>query len=132
MTFQPVRNTEVRLSYGYVHTDEEVMRYPTHQIKVNTLSYFFNNKLALWLDYLFNSRYSDSNLPVADSIYRSNRHVVDISLLYNVTRAVSVKVIAKNLFGNDVPPMVFTPDSPEKGGLGADERRVYAALMVKL
>lgn len=115
MTFQPVRNTEVRLSYGYVHTDEEVMRYPTHQIKVNTLSHFFNNKLALWLDYLFNSRYSDSNLPVADSIYRSNRHVVDISLLYNVTRAVSVKVIAKNLFGNDVPPMVFTPDSPQKG-----------------
>ncbi len=132
MTFQPSRNTEVRISCGYVHSDEEVIRYPTQLVKLNTLSYFFNNKLVLGLDYLFNSRYSDSKLPAADEIYRDNRHVEDVTLLYNVTQAVSIKVIAKNLFGNDVPPMVFAQDGPEKGGLGADERRVYAALTITL
>jgi outer membrane receptor protein involved in Fe transport len=132
VTFQPVSNTEVRVSYGYVKSNEDQMRYPTHQIKLNTLSYFFNNKLALGLDYLFNSRYSGSNLPVADSIYRDNRHVVDVSLLYNITRDVSIKLVAQNLFENDVPPMVFTPDSPEKGGLGFDQRLIYVSLMVKL
>jgi hypothetical protein len=99
---------------------------------VNTLSYFFNNKLALGLDYLFNSRYSESDLPVAASIYRRDRHLVDVSLLYNITKDVSVKFIAKNLFENNVPPMVFTPDRPELGGLGFDERRIYVSLMVKL
>jgi outer membrane receptor protein involved in Fe transport len=132
VTFQPVSNTEVRLSYGYVHSNEDQMRYPTHQIKLNTLSYFFNNKLALGLDYLYNSRYSDSNLPVADDVYRNDRHLVDVSLLYNITKHVSAKLIAKNLFENNVPPMVFTPDQPEKGGLGFDERRIYVALMIKL
>ncbi len=132
VTVQPVSNTEVRLSYGFVRTNEDEMRYPTHQIKLNTLSYFWHNRLVLGLDYLFNSRYSSSTLPVADSIYRKNRHDVNVSLLYNISRSVSVKLIAQNLFENEVPPMVFTPDSPEKGGLGFDERRIYALLMVKL
>jgi len=86
VTFQPVSNTEVRLSYGYVKSDADAVRYPSHQIKLNTLSYFFNNRLALGLDYLFNSSYSKSNLPVADDVYREDRHLVDISLLYNITR----------------------------------------------
>jgi outer membrane receptor protein involved in Fe transport len=132
VTFQPVSNTEVRLSYGYVHSDADQVRYPSHQIKLNTLSYFFNNKLALGLDYLYNSRYSESNLSVADDVYRDDRHLVDISLLYNINKDVSIKLIAKNLFENDVPPMVFTPDRPQLGGLGFDERRIYVALMVKL
>jgi outer membrane receptor protein involved in Fe transport len=132
VTFQPVSNTEVRLSYGYVHSNEDQIRYPTHQIKLNTLSYFFNNKLAVGLDYLYNSRYSDSDLPVADDVYRDDRHLVDVSLHYNVNPGVSVRLIAKNFFENKVPPMVFTPESPEKGGLGFDERRIYVSLMIKL
>jgi outer membrane receptor protein involved in Fe transport len=127
-SIQPLTHTEVRMSYGYVHlVNADLMQYPSHQIKLNTLSYFLNNKLLLSLNYLYNSGYSESDLPDAHDIYRSDRHVVDLALNYNVNKNLSIGLTVNNLFENDVPPMVFEPDRLDLGGLGFDERRVYVS-----
>ncbi|MDH4231886.1 MAG: TonB-dependent receptor [Nitrospirota bacterium] len=132
VVFQPLSNTEARISYGYVRSNADQVRYPEHQIKVNTLSYFQNNKLSLGLNYLFNSRYREADLSRAHSIYRNDRHVVDVSLNYKVSPDFSIGLIAQNVFETNVPPMVFEPDRLDKGGLGYDERRIYVALRLKL
>jgi len=132
-SIQPLTHTEVRMSYGYVHlVNADLMQYPSHQIKLNTLSYFLNNKLLLSLNYLYNIGYSESDLPDAHDIYRSDRHVVDLALNYNVNKNLSIGLTVNNLFENDVPPMVFEPDRLNLGGLGFDERRVYVSLKLKV
>lgn len=132
-TYQPLEHTDISLSYGYVYLDgADEMLYPSHQMKLNAQTSFINNTLHLALNYLFNSAYSESKLPVANSIYRNDRHVVDLAASYDITPELSVGVNVKNVFGNEVPPMVFTPENPEKGGLGYDTTRAYVFLRFKL
>jgi outer membrane receptor protein involved in Fe transport len=131
-TFQPLAHIKISLSYGYVQLDHaELMQYPVHQIKLNTL-YFVNDKLSFGLNYLYNNSYSKSDLPLADDIYRRDRHVVDMSLNYKANKNLDIGVSVSNIFKTDVPPMVFDPDRLNRGGLGFDERRIYLSLSLKL
>ena len=133
VTYQPLKHTDISLSYGYVYLDgADEMLYPSHQVKLNAQSAFINNTLHFALNYLYNSAYSESKLPVAHSIYRKDRHVVDLAASYDITPELSVGVNVKNVFGNEVPPMVFTPAKPENGGLGFDATRVYVSMRFKL
>lgn len=132
-SFRPLSHTEVRLSYGYAQLeDADVMQYPEHQIKVNTLSSFWNDRINFSLSYLYNSSYAESYLPRAHSIYRDDRHLVDAALTYNFNPGTSLRLSVNNLFATDVPPMIFTPDRLDMGGLGYDERRVYLAFRFSL
>lgn len=133
-TAQLLPHTKVSLSYGYVQLDnEKLMQYPKHQIKVNTMSSFWEDKLRFSLDYLYNNGYSKTDLPVAHDIYREDRHVVNMAINYNIIPKATLNLTINNLFENDIPPIVFEANSPSRGGgLGFDERRIYISLMLKI
>lgn len=128
-TFHPMTNSIIKLSYGYVTLDNaDVVQFPEHQIKLNTLFYFLDNSLSLAIDYLYNSGYSTEELPNAHEIYRDDRHLVNMELKYRVNSKATVGLRVDNLFENNVPPMIFTPGDIGRGGLGYDERRYYLSL----
>lgn len=131
VTFQPADNAEIRPSYGYAKSRSE-LKYPRQQIKLNTLSYFLKNKLLFALDYLYNSRYKQSDLTDAHPVYRKDRHVVDAAIKYFIKPDLQIGVTGKNIFKEDVPPMVFEPDLVNRGGLGYDERRLYVMITMKM
>lgn len=129
--FQPLPHTEISLSYGYVQlVNADFRQYPAHQIKLNTQSKFLDDKLSLSLSYLYNNNYSKTDLSDAHDIYRKDRHVVNMALHYAVTPKITIGMTANNLFETDVPPMVFEPNDLDRGGLGYDERRIYASLNI--
>jgi outer membrane receptor protein involved in Fe transport len=126
-------STQVSLSYGYAQLDnEQLMQYPKHQFKINTLTSFWDDKMHFSLDYLYNSEYSNTDLPIAHYIYRKDRHLLNMGLNYNIMPKATLSLIINNLFENDVPPMVFDANNINRGGLGYDERRIYLSLKLKI
>ena len=59
--YQLLDNTLLNASYGYAKMDDDnaIQRYPMHQIKINSLSGFLNDRLKFSIDYLFSSKYPE-------------------------------------------------------------------------
>ncbi len=125
---------DLNCSYGFAkaNNDEIKQRYPAHQIKTNLMTFFLDNKLMVGLNYLFQSRftntlYNSTSDDAMDSAYASDRHVIDLSVVYQPTKNLKFKGIVKNLFGNDTPPSGFRLNEPSWGNMGYSEPRIYVS-----
>ncbi len=123
---------DLYLNTGYELVDidnRDVVRYPNQQVKVNLKSEFLSDRLICDLYYIANPGGIDNSAGIQHPIYDHSRALVDAALSYKFTQDVMVKLVAKNLLDDDVPPPTFNMDSPQSGHIGRDARRVYLSMI---
>jgi len=100
--------------------------YPTHIIKSNIVKNFFNNRLTMVLNFLYNSPF-DVETSSSSNIYDHNRIITNIMAKYTFTNFY-IKAFGKNIFSCDVPPVSYINDFPWMGNLGTDESYFYIGI----
>ncbi|MCJ7777898.1 MAG: TonB-dependent receptor, partial [Sedimentisphaerales bacterium] len=128
-------NTDVDVSYGFSKIIDNVdhgvkQKYPLHQVKVNLMSRFLEDRLSVGINYVYNSPYTETMYyPTAgDSLndhYKNPRDLVDLSVVYKVNKNLKIKGVVKNLLGDRTPPSNNRMNVPNWGNTGYDEIRVY-------
>ncbi|MGD2094866.1 MAG: TonB-dependent receptor [Phycisphaerales bacterium] len=126
-------NTTIDTSYGYakVINNNVTQRYPEHQVKLNLMSRFLEDRLKVGISYVYNSRYTHSMSPGIHSEYEKPRHLVDLSVVYKVNKNLNIKGVVKNVLADDTPPSSNQMDRPAYGNLGYSEPRYYFSVEMK-
>ncbi|HEY5653118.1 MAG TPA: TonB-dependent receptor [Pontiella sp.] len=124
-----LENTSLNASYSFTKIDGlDSERFPSHQVKLNSVHRRLNDRLALGLSYLYSRGLNAKDTPDAHPIYLSDRHLVEASCRFRITDYLTAQLIVKNIFRNEVPPVADKVDSPNKGNLGYDETRIYGTV----
>ena len=125
--------TKLAGSYGFakVNNYDVEQRYPTHQVKAMLSHELIENKLKMNLNYLYQSRYTHEHEPIIDERYENARNIFDLAMVYQVNKNFRIKGVAKNIFGDETPPLEFRMDQPHRGNMGADETRFYITAELK-
>ncbi len=126
-------NTTIDTSYGYakIINNDVPQRYPLHQVKLNLMSRFLQDRLKVVLSYVFNSRYTHKISPNIHDIYENHRDIVDMSVVYEVNKNLRFKGVVKNLFAERVPPSGNQMNLPAYGNLGYSERLFYISAEIR-
>jgi outer membrane receptor protein involved in Fe transport len=124
-------NDYLQFNAGYelLHIDNlDVVRYPNQQLKLNLKSELFAKRLVLDAYFIANPGGIDNPDTVQNPIYDQSRSMVNLAVSYKLTENTTLKLIAQNLFEDDVPPPTFNMDSPQSGHTGWDARRIYLTM----
>jgi outer membrane receptor protein involved in Fe transport len=124
--YQVLDNTRTHMSYGYVDRKETSISAPAiHQLKMSVTSEFFNNRLSVGGNYLFNTSLDGAPSP-QPGIYLEDRHFVDVFATFQITERWSGSFHVENLLETDTDRMHFATSVPVAGAL--NERRVYLSI----
>jgi outer membrane receptor protein involved in Fe transport len=119
----------VNAGYELLEIDNrDVVRYPNQQLKLNLRTEFLSDRLVCDLYYLATPGGIDNAPGVQHPVYDDSRSLVNAAVSYQINPHLRVKLVAQNLFEDDVPPPTFNMDSPQSGHVGRDARRVYLTL----
>jgi outer membrane receptor protein involved in Fe transport len=120
----------VNIGYEALEIDnDDVVRYPDQQLKVNLRSEFLADRLVCDVYYIATPGGVRQHPDVVQHpIYDESRSLVDVAVSYQLRPHMQLKLVGKNVLEDDVPPPTFNMDSPQSGHIGRDARRVYLAL----
>ena len=124
------KNISLKLGYAYAVTSNNLKyHYDNYQVKTDLVGKFMDDRLTVDLMYVYYPGYNlaKHDLP-SGSLYKKDSNTVDVAFNYDFTKNVSAKLTVKNLFANDVPPMVYSPGART---LGYDVTRVYLGVNTK-
>lgn len=130
LSYAPTDNLTLNAGYQYVHIDnKDVVRYPSHQLKLNLKAKLFSQRLVCDVYYLANPGGIDNSNTIQHPIYNKSRHQINLAVSYKLRENIRFKVAVHNLIENDVPPPTFNMDSPQSGHIGRDARRIYLSMV---
>ncbi len=132
--WQPTDTLDLHFGYTYAQILEapslEQYRFPKHLIKASVRKYFLDKKLALDVNGTFTSSFDTAHLGY-NPVFEDPRVILDAALSYDITTAVSVKLMGENLLKENVPSVSNQPNVLQKGVLGEDARTFYLQTVVR-
>lgn len=132
LSYSASDNLHVNVSYALLDIDNrDVVRYPDQQVKVNLKTEFLADRLVCDIYYIATPGGIDNAEGIQHPIYDHSRSLLDLAVNYKLTKTVKLKLVAKNLLEDDVPPPTFNMDSPQSGHIGRDARRIYLSMITQ-
>ncbi len=132
LSYSASDDLHVNVSYALLDIDNrDVVRYPDQQVKVNLKTEFLADRLVCDIYYITTPGGIDNAEGIQHPIYDHSRSLLDLAVNYKLTKTVKLKLVAKNLLEDDVPPPTFNMDSPQSGHIGRDARRIYLSVITQ-
>ncbi|MBR6251631.1 MAG: TonB-dependent receptor [Bacteroidales bacterium] len=141
-TYNAPTNTLVRASYSLSKslTDSyaDNSQHPSQMLKLDATQYLFGRKLMLNAQFEFEPALEDNekNHENYHDVYFESRTMLDGTIAYRLTSAVTLQASVNNILGEDRPGITYKPDMSnnytELTNMGCNERRYWLSVKFAL